>query len=118
VRIKGIEGANQQWQPSIDYYSLDSRCVAAAAGANGAVRLMTTLSRLHGKGVLDRQRLGTAYAYAPVDTHAAVTARRMRRLLDNEQDHASVLVRFVDDLAPDDERLLGELIARSSGDAG
>jgi hypothetical protein len=43
---------------------------------------------------------------------ASLTASRMRRLLDAEDDRASVLASFVAHLEQDDERLLAELLGR------
>ena len=77
--------------------------------------VLTALSRLHAKGALTREPAGRGYAYAlpadPAAMGAAVTARRMSRLLDSREDRAGVLARFVADLSPEDERLLTELLA-------
>jgi predicted transcriptional regulator len=76
--------------------------------------VMTALSRLHAKGVLTRESSGRAFAYSlradRATLAAAVTARRMSRLLDSGQDRADVLARFVADLSPADERLLTDLL--------
>src|SRR3954452_5133218 len=73
--------------------------------------VLTALSRLHAKGALTREPAGRGYAYAlPPDPGAAVTARRMSRLLDSREDRAGVLARFVADLTPEDEELLTELL--------
>ncbi len=73
--------------------------------------VLTALSRLYAKGALTREPAGRGYAYAlPADPGAAVTARRMSRLLDSREDRAGVLARFVADLSPEDERLLTELL--------
>lgn len=76
--------------------------------------VMTTLTRLHAKGVLSRQAAGRAYAYAlatPLEAlPASLTANRMRRLLDAGDDRAGVLASFVANLDEDDERLLADLI--------
>jgi predicted transcriptional regulator len=72
--------------------------------------VLTTLSRLHAKGLLSRERAGRAYAYTVVSDTATLTARRMRRLLDQDADRASVLARFVAELDPAEERLLTELL--------
>lgn len=72
--------------------------------------VMTVMARLHGRGLLSRQRAGRAFAYTAVGDPAQVTARRMHRLLDVEGDRAGVLARFVDGLNPDDERLLRALL--------
>lgn len=77
--------------------------------------VMTSLSRLHAKGVLTREMTGRAYAYAlagdAAGMQASVTAHRMRRLLETGSDRAGVLARFVADLRPEDEHLLAELLA-------
>jgi predicted transcriptional regulator len=86
--------------------------------------VMTALSRLHAKGALNREPAGRAYAYSPAaepaELGASVTARRMTRLLEAGEDRAGVLARFVADLAPEDERLLADLLgtAREHGEAG
>ncbi|MFI1091621.1 BlaI/MecI/CopY family transcriptional regulator [Streptomyces sp. NPDC020917] len=72
--------------------------------------VVTTLSRLYGKGVLVRAPRGRAYAYAPIADPPGLAARRMRQTLEGEPDHATVLLRFVDDLTPDDESLLRRLL--------
>ncbi|MFF5860490.1 BlaI/MecI/CopY family transcriptional regulator [Streptomyces sp. NPDC012751] len=74
----------------------------------------TILTRLHDKGVVERQRQGRGYAYAPVrdaqDAHG-LTARRMHSELDRDSDRETVLARFVAQLSPDDERVLRDLLA-------
>src|SRR3954462_3459461 len=76
--------------------------------------VMTTLSRLHEKGVLQREQAGRAYAYRIATdqdaARAATLAHKMRRLLDAGEDRAGVLAHFVADLAPEDERLLTSLL--------
>jgi predicted transcriptional regulator len=85
--------------------------VQAGLGTNLAyTTVMTTLSRLHDKGVLDRERRGRAYAYSPVGDGAAVRARQMRQLLDVDADRAGVLAHFVAELGPEDEQLLAALL--------
>ena len=84
--------------------------------------VMTTLSRLHRKGALARQRAGRAFAYglaaAPEQVGAALTATRMRRLLEADADHTAVLARFVADLDPADEQLLTRLLGSPDPPAG
>ncbi len=85
--------------------------LAELGGDLAYTTVLTAMSRLHGKGALTREPAGRGYAYAlPTDAEAAVTARRMSRLLDGREDRAGVLARFVADLTPDDERLLTELL--------
>jgi predicted transcriptional regulator len=76
--------------------------------------VMTTLSRLHAKGAIERTQQGRAYAYSltgGADTaRVNVTAHQMLKLLDRDSDRAAVLARFVGDLQPDDEALLADLL--------
>lgn len=80
--------------------------------------VLTALSRLHDKGALSRVRRGRAYAYSFQRDEAALRAVKMRRLLEGGQDSARVLARFVDELSPDDERLLQRLLNEQGGDLG
>ena len=92
------------------------------AGDPAYTTVMTTLSRLAGKGALTQSREGRAYRYTlaapPEAVNDAVAARRMRRLLSDGSDRAGVLARFVAELDPEDERLLADLLARSEHQAG
>lgn len=82
--------------------------------------VMTTLARMHAKRALSREARGRAFAYALPDTpdtaQASMTAFHMQRLLDAEDDRASVLAQFVAHLGPDDEHLLQELLRRDEPD--
>lgn len=73
--------------------------------------VVTILSRLHAKGVLDRHKAGRAYHYAPVSDQPGLAARRMTRVLDEENDRAAVLARFVSSLSESDEDLLRRMLA-------
>lgn len=81
--------------------------------------VMTTLSRLHAKGAVERTTVGRAYAYSlagtPETAGNSVAARRMVKLLDAGTDRASVLARFVDDLSPQDGAMLTELLQGRDG---
>lgn len=90
--------------------------VLAELGGNLAyTTVMTTLSRLHAKGVLTRHSSGRSFAYElPVplgEVAASVSASRMRRILETGDDRASILARFVSDLSPEDEQVLLRLLA-------
>jgi predicted transcriptional regulator len=74
--------------------------------------VMTVLGRLYDKGEVTRTRAGRAFAYGAVLDGAELTARKMRRLLDADDDRAAVLTRFVHVLAPADEALLQDLLRR------
>ncbi|MFJ5219735.1 BlaI/MecI/CopY family transcriptional regulator [Streptomyces sp. NPDC088354] len=70
----------------------------------------TVLARLTEKGTVGRQDAGRGFAYFPVQDAHGLTAHRMHRVLDQDDDRESVLARFVDQLAPEDERLLRGLL--------
>jgi len=77
--------------------------------------VVTILSRLHAKGVLARHKAGRAYHYAPVSDQPGLAARRMARVLDEENDRAAVLARFVSSLSESDEDLLRRMLDRLAG---
>jgi predicted transcriptional regulator len=72
--------------------------------------VVTILSRLHDKGVLERRKVGRAYAYVPVADEPGLAARRMARVLDAEADREAVLARFVSGLSESDEDLLRRML--------
>lgn len=84
---------------------------AAGVGPLAYTTVVTILSRLHGQGIAERSRAGRAYAYSAAGGQAELTARRMRRLLDADDDRAGVLASFVGGLSARDERVLRELLA-------
>jgi predicted transcriptional regulator len=57
--------------------------------------VVTILSRLHAKGVLERHKAGRAFVYAPVADEPGLAARRLAKMLDAEPDREAVLARFV-----------------------
>jgi predicted transcriptional regulator len=79
--------------------------------------VMTTLARLAGRGVLDRERAGRAYAYRPLRDPETLTARRMRRLLEQDTNRAGVLARFVEELGPEDEKVLAAILDETVEDS-
>ncbi len=72
--------------------------------------VVTILTRLHGKKMLERTRVGRSYQYAPLADEAGLEARRLAALLDGSADRAAVLSRFVADLSDSDEELLRRLL--------
>jgi predicted transcriptional regulator len=82
--------------------------------------VVTILSRLHAKGVLERHKAGRAYLYAPVADQPGLAARRMARVLDGEADRETVLARFVSSLSDSDEELLRRMLGEHGlgGDPG
>lgn len=88
----------------------------ALGGDLAYTTVMTVMARLHDRGLLARQRTGRAFAYTAVGDPTQVTARRMHRLLDVEENRAGVLARFVDGLTPEDERVLRSLLDQIATD--
>jgi predicted transcriptional regulator len=74
--------------------------------------VVTILTRLLAKGVLERTRHGRSFYYSPVTDRPGLAARRMRQVLDAESNRDSVLAHFVSDLDDQDGRLLRELLTR------
>lgn len=73
--------------------------------------VVTILSRLHDKGVLDRGREGRSYRYSPVVADVAgLAARQLNDVLSRQNDRAAVLTRFIADLSDSDEELLRRLL--------
>jgi predicted transcriptional regulator len=81
--------------------------------------VVTILSRLHAKGVLDRERSGRAFRYSPVADEPGLAARRMASVLAAEPDREAVLARFVSNLSGEDEQALRRMLGPVNGaDAG
>src|ERR1700758_3411641 len=72
--------------------------------------VVTILTRLHAKGVLERRKAGRSYRYIPVADEPGLAARRMARVLDEEADREAVLARFVSALSESDEELLRKML--------
>lgn len=62
--------------------------------------VMTTLTRLHAKGVVSRQAVGRAFAYRPVEGRAEMAAQRMAAVLERTGEQVDVLSKFVARLGP------------------
>ncbi len=84
-------------------------------GSLAYTTVVTILSRLHAKGVLERHKAGRAFLYAPVADQPGLAARRMARVLDGEADREAVLARFVSVLSDSDEELLRRMLGDTDG---
>jgi predicted transcriptional regulator len=84
-------------------------------GSLAYTTVVTILSRLHAKGVLERHKAGRAFLYAPVADQPGLAARRMARVLDGEADREAVLARFVSVLSDSDEELLRRMLGDANG---
>ena len=61
--------------------------------------VMTILTRLWRKGLVERSKAGRAYRYAAVVSEAELVAARMRSALAGTSDRAATMSRFVDGLS-------------------
>ncbi|MER5946247.1 BlaI/MecI/CopY family transcriptional regulator [Streptomyces sp. NPDC001904] len=73
----------------------------------------TLLTRLHEKGAVGRTPGKRGFLYFAVDDTHGLTARRMRRELEQDDDRGRVLARFVQGLSADDEAELRRLLEGS-----
>jgi predicted transcriptional regulator len=76
--------------------------------------VVTILSRLHAKGMLERRKAGRAFLYMPVADEPGLAARRMARVLNAEPDREAVLARFVSGLSDADEDLLRRMLGEGA----
>lgn len=74
--------------------------------------VMTVLTRLWRKGLVERERQGRAYAYCACVSEADYAAQRMREALGRARDSESVLSRFVDTLSSSDSEALRQILER------
>jgi predicted transcriptional regulator len=84
---------------------------AAVGGDLAYTTVMTILVRLHDKGVIERTKVGRAFAYSPVVAETEVVADHVRRLLAHGNDRAAVLQGLIDGLRPEDETMLRAMLA-------
>ena len=90
---------------------IPSAVQAAIGGDLAYTTVMTILVRLHDKGVIERTKVGRAFAYSPMVAESDVVADRVRRLLAQGTDRTAVLQGLLDGLRPDDEAVLRGLLA-------
>ncbi len=68
--------------------------------------VMTILARLWQKGLVERHKIGRAYAYRPVISEAELTAQRMQAHLAGAGNRKAALMKFVETLPDRDARVL------------
>ena len=85
--------------------------VLDATGVNVVyTTVMTILTRLWKKGIVDRERAGRAYVYSPRVSEAEFAAARMHEQLARAADREAALSRFVGSMSRKDERTLRKLL--------
>jgi predicted transcriptional regulator len=87
----------------------------ALGGSLAYTTVMTILSRLWQKDLVERERRGRAYVYWPKVSEAELTAKRMRASLVGASDKKEVLSHFVDGLSAREARTLRALLDGSRG---
>jgi predicted transcriptional regulator len=80
--------------------------------ASAYTTLMTTMDRLHRKGVLERRKVGRAFAYRAVSSRteleSGLVTRALQSVLKGESAQP-ILSFFVEEVSRQDDRLLDEL---------
>jgi predicted transcriptional regulator len=81
--------------------------------------VMTIVTRLCDKGLLQRERRGRGFVYRPAQSKEELAAQSLRDVLASSEDPQAVLARFVQDLEASPE-LLARLraLAHEAPDAG
>ena len=80
--------------------------------ASAYTTLMTTMDRLHRKGVLERRKVGRAFAYRAVSSRQELESSLVTRALQsvlNGDGAQPILSFFVEEVSRQDDRLLDEL---------
>jgi predicted transcriptional regulator len=95
---------------------LPARAVAEALPGRelAPTTVLTVLSRLESKGVVQRVRAGRAYNYAPVATREDHIAGLIREALGTAPDPGAVLARFVGTASEQEAEALRRALRRSS----
>ena len=91
--------------------AMTAKEVHAAVGEDLAYKtVLTVLSRLHTKGLLERERVGRAHAYRTHQAPPETAAHQMNAALSRGSNRTAVLQRFVEALDPADEAALRALL--------
>lgn len=105
-----LEGAvlGQLWAAGRPLSPLEVR--TAVADELAYTTVLTVLTRLWHKKLVDRAARGRTYVYWPLVSEAELTAQRMRSVLERSADRQSALASFVGSLSPGDEQTLRHII--------
>lgn len=79
--------------------------------------IATILSRLHGKGLVERSPAGRGFAYRAAVDEPDLAARRIVELLDTASDRAKVLSRFIGALSDREASAIRRLLDETPIDA-
>lgn len=75
-----------------------------------ATTILTVLSRLEAKGLVDRDRSQRAHRYSAVEGRDAHVVELMRQALDTAPDSSAALARFADTVTPSEAAALAEAL--------
>jgi predicted transcriptional regulator len=96
---------------------LTAKAIGDAVGADHAVTtVLTVLSRLERKGVVERERAGRAHSYRAVASREDYVAELMREALGTAADTDAALARFVSAASPAETAALRRALNRLTGD--
>lgn len=74
--------------------------------------VMTVLSRLHGKGLVERRMKGRAWAYRARVSQNEYAAAAMTNALDHSEDRRGTLLQFIGRLGPEEQAALRDRLDR------
>lgn len=74
--------------------------------------VMTVLSNLHRKAMVDREPAGKAYSYRPALTRQGAATAALREILDASGDPRSVLLHFAETATDEESTVLRDALAR------
>lgn len=86
---------------------MPAKAIGDAVGADHAITtVLTVLSRLERKGVVERQRVGRAHTYRAAASREDHVADLMREALGTANDTDAALARFVRGASPEEAKAL------------
>ena len=89
-----------------------SEVADAIGGGLAYTTILTVLTRLAEKGMLEREPAGRTFRYSPLVSEGELAARKMRAALAGARNHDDVLSNFVDELSPRDAKKLRGFLDR------
>lgn len=74
--------------------------------------VMTVLSHLHGKAMVEREVVGRAYRYRPMASRQEAAAASLREVLDASDDPRAVLLHFAETASDEETSVLRDGLSR------
>lgn len=105
-----LEASVLQYLWAIDDPVTPSQVHAAVAPDLAYTTVMTVLTRLFKKDLLDRKRVGRAFAYWPVGAEATHRAGQMHEQLESAEDRSAVLSSFIETMSSEEADELRRLL--------